>query len=498
MNSIDRKPGADQLLYASDRSQPDGTGQISLQQRCMEARGNEVKRSHDHDLVRRAVGTLTGDPQVMDPERVAVRDYAGRFVPHRRKREKDRLDQNVPMAAMQPFATPQHVVTVKNRGRYLGERGRDQARMSLVGRSVHDERAVAAKRGGPDRIRPVAVAASSSVPMPHAVEINQPSYSAGDLGDDRSASKGGVKPEGAREPLDVRANHALTHADTSPVHSLSGRQPRSAAEQHAAVRSPVPKAVSNHHGKPSQFYPVGNLSDDHSVSKEGIKAEGARAPLDVRADHALTHADTSPVHPLSDRQVHSAAGQHADVRSPVPKAVPNDHGKPSQPFPVDDLGHDLLASKGGIKPKGTREPLDVRANHVLTHAGTPLVHPLSGNQLRSAAEQHADVRSHVPKDHGKPSQLNDEAPAAMRSSSTATRTIHYNFKTWVGQPGVDVRSNLESPMRSFTVSTSDDAVAQVLESRADELSAPVVKVRRDGDDEEPSRRRRVQLLQEEE
>jgi len=498
MNSIDRKPAVHQLVHVAERSQPDGAAQTSLQQRCIQARGNEVGRIHDQDLVRQVACSFTAGPYEPELARVAVQHRQPRIVPKRRKRKEDRPDPNAAMGSMQPAAPLRRVDTIKNHGQTRGERGSIQSRTSPVGPSVHDERPAVVTRVGRDRTRsvkhvmPVAAAALPSVPTSHAVEISQRRDRAAVLGDDRAASKGGVKPESALEPLDARAQHSLTHAGMSPAHPLDGIRTRSATAQPAEVRSPEP----NLRGEPFQPRPAEYMSHAHPASNGDIKREGARDPLDGRIEPALTHADMSPAPAFSDGQPRSAAGHHAEVRSPMPNAVPNDHGTSSQPHPVRHLGDVLPVSKADMKPKGVRERADVGTNHAFAQVGTQSVHPLSASPLRSAEPQHTGARLPVPEGQGKPSEFDDEVPAVIRSSSMATRTIHYDFKTWVGQPGVEVRANPESATRGVTVSTSDDAVAQVLERRANELSAPVVKVRRDGDDEEPSRRHRVQLLQE--
>ncbi|EDT05161.1 hypothetical protein BamIOP4010DRAFT_1288 [Burkholderia ambifaria IOP40-10] len=531
MNSIDRKPAAHQLAHVVVRSQPDETGHIALQERCIQARGNEVARSHDQDLVRQVACSFTGDPheperriqargnevarshdqrlvrQVAcsftgdphEPElaRVAVQeDDPPHIVAHRRKREDERPDPNAAMVPMQPVAPPPHVDTIKNHGRTRGELSSVQTKTNPIGPSMHDERAGAPMRVGRARTRPVkhvmpvAVAALPGAPTPRAPGIGERLDRAARV-DERLPSKGGTKTESAREPLDVRAQRSLTLGGALPRRPLGGSRLRSVSAQPAQTRSPEP----NLRGEPFQPRPDENLSRDHPASNGDTKREGAREPLDVRGEPAVTQTDTPPAAALGEGQRRPAEARHAESRSPMANAAPNNHGKSSQPHPVRGSGDVLPASKADMKPKGAREHADVGADHALAHAGTQTVHPLSASPLR-AAEQHTGARSPVPEAQGKPSEFDDEVPAVMRSGSTATRTIHYDFKTWVGQPGVDVRANLESGMHGVTVSTSDDTVAKVLESRADELSAPVVKVRRDGDDEEPSRRRRVLLLQE--
>ncbi|WP_175924617.1 hypothetical protein [Burkholderia latens] len=214
----------------------------------------------------------------------------------------------------------------------------------------------------------------------------------------------------------------------------------------------------------------GKLSDQPGVSHERLASDEGSAS---QGHHS------GAVTPLDRTDVTRATHEHRQVGSLTESLA-------------DDTGHGLILRRHETKRRAEDEKTVVQPD-----CDQAFPHPVPLHSPEAFAAK-TTSRAHEAMEHrfGE-SDVPDEAMVPMRPDSAPARTIRYQFKTWAGEPAVDIQTHGDRSKPEITVSTSDETVADALENRSNVFFAPIRRIRRDSDRDESPRRSPIYHTQDE-
>lgn len=268
---------------------------------------------------------------------------------------------------------------------------------------------------------------------------------------------------------------------------------------------------------------AGSRVDKRDAHPANVRSdrEGGQAGLLAQSAHA---GSVELVQPRAHGAGQGSVGGHVETREAPLASAQSAHAGSVGPVPprandAGQVGGGNHTKKREALPTNARQAqqgglADLRASparagmHGDTSRHTDGSPTINGWHPQGAVSGNAGHGQDVSQDFAKPpraeltrwTRLDSPATSTasfVRSTTSTGRTIRYQFNSWTGEPAVDVRTDVPGPMQKFTVSTSDETVANAL-SRYQDGRPGTVAIQREGGGQEKSHRHRAQWTQDDE